>query len=306
MRLPILLWLVLVAATPTAALANPYLDEGRQLYGSLRFRDAIVRLEIARKVQASPLAEHLEVLELLGRALLAEGRLKEAEGAFAEMVTLDPSVALPNDSPPRLLETFRAAKRTVYPEGFIGLRALLAPPGSVRLELKDPWARAARLLLRHRARANAPWSSEALPIGSPIVARALSDGLVEQQWEAELVDAEGTALVTARGKTSVSANELPMASPGPGAPASTAVQPRKLAAWIAGGVSILLAGTAIYFAQSAVQLSRAATDSSTPPGDWADTARAARGRANDQLSAALGLGIGAGAGLASAGVLFSW
>ena len=121
-----------------ALASNPYLDEARALLGSMQYAPARAKLEYARKVTTSTRDEKREVFALLARAWAAEGKLDQAEAAFAELLVEDPSAPAPRDAP-RIREAFRKAKEKLYPLDFVSLTQSPAPVGRVSLELKDPW-----------------------------------------------------------------------------------------------------------------------------------------------------------------------
>src|SRR4051812_14756911 len=73
-----------LALVSLVAGTNPYLDSGRELYRSVRFKDAEAQLQLARRVPTSTRDERREALDLLARAIAAQGRLEDAEAVYAE------------------------------------------------------------------------------------------------------------------------------------------------------------------------------------------------------------------------------
>ncbi len=120
--------------------ANVDLDEGRKLHDSMQFRAAEARLRLARQQAASP-AERNEAIDLLARTLAAQGRLKDAEDLYSELLALDPHAQSPRDVAPKISDAFLRAKQTLYPKDFV--RLLSTSPG--RVTLIDPWRLVARV-----------------------------------------------------------------------------------------------------------------------------------------------------------------
>lgn len=119
--------------------ANVDLDEGRMLHDSMQFRAAEARLRLARQQAQSP-AERNEAIDLLARTLAAQGRLKDAEDLYSELLALDPHVEAPKDVAPKISDAFNRARESLYPKDFV--RLLSSSPGKVTLV--DPWRKVAR------------------------------------------------------------------------------------------------------------------------------------------------------------------
>ena len=66
--------LVLLVQLAFAQPGNPYLEKARELARDLRFADAISELEIAKQVPGLDVQQRREVVELLARCQVAEGR----------------------------------------------------------------------------------------------------------------------------------------------------------------------------------------------------------------------------------------
>lgn len=130
----------MLAAVLTLLLStNPYLAESRQLYESLRYEKAITRLELARKVSTMTNEERREILDLLAKSYAALGQLKEAEDAYAELLSKDPHAPSPEDAAPKIRQVFQRAKERLYPQTYVRVRAEAAPEGEVAVEVIDPW-----------------------------------------------------------------------------------------------------------------------------------------------------------------------
>lgn len=137
---------------------NPHLDEGRALYERLKYPEAEARLKVAATAPENTPAEQAEILDLLARSMLAQGRPADAERTYAELVAAQPHVADPNASP-KVKAAFLRAKRSVYPEGFVRLSRRPAAPGELVIELVDPW-RAVRAVVLEQKRGAATTTVE--------------------------------------------------------------------------------------------------------------------------------------------------
>src|SRR5262249_50308718 len=69
--------------------ANPYLEEGRGFYQSLRFREAESRLRLARENPGNSPEETAEILDLLARSVSAFWRFEGAEEIYEELLAKD-------------------------------------------------------------------------------------------------------------------------------------------------------------------------------------------------------------------------
>lgn len=125
--------MVLVACLTALLGTSPDFDEGAKLYDAMQFRAAEARLRLARE-QAVSDDEKVPVLELLARTLVAQGRVKEAEDVYAELLALSPHAAPPADVSPKIADAFQRAKARLYPRGFV---RLLVKRETVTLI--DPW-----------------------------------------------------------------------------------------------------------------------------------------------------------------------
>jgi len=303
----VILWLL--SGNIVHAATNPYLESGRRSYEKLRFAEAIVQLEAARRVPTLAADEQIETLSLLGKALLAEGRRRESILAFSELLAFEPSYDLPADSAPKVRDVFMEAKRAVFPPDHLLLRALPSPQGTLRFSVENPWSLATRVILYQRTTPSEPWKAESIPVTSKEVSRPVLKNSPSVEWYVEAVDEQG------RVRASLHSEQLPGTVLAPLALSPSATPPRlsgestvksKLGAWLLTLGAVALAGGAVYFAVDSGRLQRAAKNSSLPPGDWADTAQAAHVQANREATAALSLGIAAGAAAAGGGLWFAW
>jgi hypothetical protein len=133
---------LLAAASVMAQTQNPYLDEGKRLFNELKYADAIVQLQVARQVPGLSDAQTVEVLDLLARSQVAEGRRADAEKSYGDLLLLAPSFAPDRSLSPKILEAFDAAKARVFPKDYFKLEAIASAPGFARLRIIDPWKRA--------------------------------------------------------------------------------------------------------------------------------------------------------------------
>ncbi|MBX7097110.1 MAG: hypothetical protein K1X89_05325, partial [Myxococcaceae bacterium] len=125
--------MVLVACLTALLGASADFDEGAKLYDAMQFRAAEARLRLARE-QAVSDGEKVPVLDLLARTLVAQGRVKEAEDVYAELLALAPHASPPADVSPKIADAFQRAKVRLYPKDFV---RLLAKHDAVTLV--DPW-----------------------------------------------------------------------------------------------------------------------------------------------------------------------
>lgn len=293
----------LVLCAVAVAPDNPYLVEARALAADLRFADAITRLEVARTVPSLDEAQRREVLELLARCQVAEGRRADAAATFSALLEAEPGFALDREATsPKILEVFDEAKAALYPEDFVRLEDAPAPVGLVRVRVVDPWSRVQRLE-RHERRDGGAWTvqdverqgalasfplvlSRGGTVDWYVVARDADGAMVAHLGDAERPRSVSTAKVDAVART------------------EAATPTRRWVGWALVGVAVVSAGVATGLQVNGWNQRQAARDASQPPGDWADTARAAEASGVAQTTTATGLFIGAGLlGLAGAGVL---
>lgn len=103
------------------------------------FPEAVHHLQRALARPLTP-AEQLEATDLLARSLAAEGRLSEAETAYASLLVDQPHAPAPLDGSPKIQEAFRRAKQRVFARDHVALRELPSELPTLRVEVVDPWA----------------------------------------------------------------------------------------------------------------------------------------------------------------------
>ena len=119
--------------------ANPYLEEGRGFYRSLRFREAESRLRLARENPGNSPEETVEILDLLARSVSAFGRFDEAEEFYEELLAKYPHAPAPSHAAPAILSTFLAAKKRLYSPEYVKLSLGKLTDGTLEVLLVDPW-----------------------------------------------------------------------------------------------------------------------------------------------------------------------
>jgi len=119
--------------------ANPYLEEGRGFYQSLRFREAESRLRLARENPGNSPEETVEILDLLARSVSAFGRFDEAEELYEELLAKYPHAPAPSHAAPAILNAFLAAKKRLYSPEYVKLSLGKVTDGTLEVLLVDPW-----------------------------------------------------------------------------------------------------------------------------------------------------------------------
>lgn len=298
--------LSLLLASALSQSPGDALERGRALAEELRFAEAVEALEAARK---EPLAkpERVEALQLLAKCLVAQGLRPRAEQIYTELLSVEPATRLPADTSPKLQEVFDAVKARVYPPGYFALEPLPGPSTSVRLRVIDPYVQLLQLELVTREGPDGEWHRRALRLVDGAASEALAPGAHGLDWYVEALTEESRLLA------SVGTAEQPrrVLADGPfQAPARRAATTQdrlgRAAGWLTGGLGVLAFGLAVAFGVHGAGLAAAAKDGSKPPGDWADTARAANLAAADFSTAGL-VSLLAGLGLAgAAAIIFAW
>jgi hypothetical protein len=138
-----LTWVVAVLA----ATSNPYLDEGRAQYRAMNYDKAIERLTLARAVPTNTREERVEVFQLLAKAQAAVGKLGAAEETYAELLSWQPHVPVPQDAAPKLRAAFGRAKTRLFPPDHVRLRLLPSVRERVDVEVEDPWGQVSSVTL---------------------------------------------------------------------------------------------------------------------------------------------------------------
>src|SRR5215470_18882487 len=119
--------------------ANPYLEEAKGFYESLRFREAESRLRLARQNPGNTPEETREILDLLARTVAAFGRFEEAEEIYAELLAKDPHAPAPAPAAPAILNAFVKAKTRLYSPNYVKLSLGKVTDGALEVLLVDPW-----------------------------------------------------------------------------------------------------------------------------------------------------------------------
>jgi hypothetical protein len=125
--------------------AQQQLAEARALYAGQRFSEARARLQALESDASLPASVRVEALELLATSELALNLPEEAVNSFAGALAVDPLYAPHPDSSPKILRAWEAARAQVFPRDYVRLQHLPGPPGVVRFQVVDPWARVAEL-----------------------------------------------------------------------------------------------------------------------------------------------------------------
>lgn len=271
--------LAVLGALP--AWSSPYLEEGRRHYHALEFEEAIVQLEIARKVPTDDRSERFEVLDLLGRCYVATGRRAKAEAAFTDLLLADPQRALGADTSPRIREAFDAAKQRLYAADYVELRKVPSPAGELRFELVDPWRQVTEVALV------VPGAPEERRTAARSFAFAFErDG----GWTVEARDARGRVL-----------DSKAMWTPAMGEPVVVEQRRVRTGAWVAGGAALLAGVTAGYLQSRSFALGHEARSR-----EWSDDARRLHAEANLAAGWSAGLFAAAGVSAVAATALFVW
>jgi tetratricopeptide (TPR) repeat protein len=137
-------WLLLL--WPLSTWANPYLEDGRALFAELRYAEAISKLEYARRVPTDSLQERVEILDLLGRSLVAEGQRARAEKIFEELLTLQPGFTYGPEVAPKIVEVFQAAQQRTLAERPVAIEPASVPTASTPVEKGSAFFRPAPLV----------------------------------------------------------------------------------------------------------------------------------------------------------------
>lgn len=301
--------LSLLVSLSMAQTANPYLVTARSLVRDLKFADAIVQLEIARQVPDLDRQQRVETLELLAKCQVAEGNREKAEAAMGELLSLRPEHELDRaTTSPKIVELFDAVKQRLFPDRKVSVVEESAPPGRVRVRLVDPFHRVARVELRTQL-GDASWQATEVSARDGVVDLAVPPPDQEPvRWYLQILDGQRQVLATLATQaeprlvaTRASANE-------PNGPNEPSARPKKflLAGILTGVAALAMLAGATFLEVNAQALDRASRDRSRPPGDWADTARAAHEQAVAQASWALGLFVTGGLTGAAAVVMIVW
>ena len=300
--------LAVVLTLTLAQTANPYLDLARTLARELKFAEAITQLQVAKQVPDLQQAQRLEVFELLAKCQVAEGNRAEAETAFSELLAIDPEHELDRSSTsPKILTVFDAVKERLFPDRQVSLVEEMAPPGRLRLRVVDPFHRVTRIELVLR-RGDGPWESRVITIENKMLDVLTPTTTGDTVFWFLRVKADETIVASFGSEEAPRVSERRKATELPPDPEdeSTGLAPTKVAGIVTGVVAVVAAGVGTALQLNSQALDRAARDPSKPPGDWADTARAAHTNAVTQANWSIGLFATGGVAAISAVVLFAW
>jgi hypothetical protein len=298
---------LLVTALVLSQVQNPYLDEGRRLFNELKYAEAIVQLEVARQVPGLSDAQAVEVMELLARSQVAEGRRADAEKTYGDLLLLDPSFSLDRALSPKILEAFDAAKARVFPKDYFKLEVLASAPGTARLRVIDPWKHAATFELDQRLEGEPAWRLDAVTASGGVVTikleapplRTLEWFVIARDVNGDKVGGLGDMHEPQRmAAPAVAATETPVT----GVAATPRVQRGFGWALAVGTVAAVVVG-AVFQALS-LSSSHTAQDRTHP--QYAGDARAAQQTAWIDADVAAACFIGAGIFAAGGAVVFAW
>jgi hypothetical protein len=119
--------------------ANPFLDEGRRLYDAMLYENATAQLRLAAEAPTSTREERREAVDLLARALAAQGLDEQAEREYAKLLGRDPNAPSPVHASPKIRTAFQRAKARLYPPNFVSLTPVAATSASIEVDVTDPW-----------------------------------------------------------------------------------------------------------------------------------------------------------------------
>lgn len=288
------------------AASNPYLDEAKRLSGELKFAEAIEQLKVARQVPGQTAAQQAEVLELLARCQVAEGRRAEAQQAFEELLVLAPSFAPDRTLSPKILEAFDAAKEKLFPRDYLALEPLPAPPGRARLKVLDPWRRAASFELMMRVDTDEHWSKTRLTVEEEALTIALvAAPLRTLEWYVSALDGAGAVVGSYGSAADPKRHTVPLVEPGAMVVRDTP-RVQRWPAWISVGIGVAAAVVGAVFQANSISRTRGLDDRGMPPGDWADTARTAHQLAARDATIATALFVVGGAATGVGVLVFVW
>jgi hypothetical protein len=250
------LWAALVAA-------NPYLEEGKELYGSMRYDKAAARLRLAAEVPTNSVEERRQAHDLLARSQAALGQLEQAEATYANLLEKDPSAPAPDDASPKIRAAFQKAKERLYSAGFVALEPAAAAPGVVDVRLVDPWSRVGSLVLFESMAGSFTRRELELSAGHGRARLSEPEPGQTTRYYVEALSPAGEVLARAGSPESPLAFIRPEAPSLPSAALPTATvqeRPRRTnwPAWAVGAASVVAAGVGTALALSAAGDSKAA------------------------------------------------
>jgi len=294
--------------------ANPYLEEAKGFYESLRFREAESRLRLARENPGNTPEETREILDLLARTVAAFGRFDEAQEIYAELLAKDPHAPTPTQAAPAILKAFLGAKKRLYSPDYVKLSLGKVTDSTLEVLLVDPWQRAEVLFLLEGA------AREKKQLAVKDHRAILERASLRRQSRVEARSAAGDLLATldlslVRAPTSTAATPLALSVPAApaGSLATEGPTPPASRAWLiaaGSGTAVAVISTGIFSwrglsernqINDSLTLDSAQERISTLP---ADRYRSLESRANRDLSLAV---ISTGASLIlGAATVYLW
>ncbi|MBK7857037.1 MAG: hypothetical protein IPJ65_00175 [Archangiaceae bacterium] len=289
------------------AATNPYFDAGQRLSGELKFAEAIEQLKVARQVPGQSEDQQVDVLELLARCFVAEGRRAEAQSTYEELLVLRPSFAPDRALSPKILETFDAAKEKVFSHDYFKLEPLPAPPGRARLRIIDPWQRAASFELSLRIDTEPGFEKRPLPVDAgALTVMLVGAPLHTLEWFVTAFDENGAVVGGYGSAAAPQRHTVPTVAPEARVASDARPRVQRWPAWFALGLGLVSAIVGAAFELNSQSRVQQLQDRTRAPGDWADTARATQELAvRDATIAAVMFGLGGAAGAVGV-VVFAW
>ncbi len=255
------------------AVANPYFAEAKRLSGELKFAEAIEQLKVARQVPGQSESEQAQVLDLLARCYAAEGRRTEAQTAYEQLLVVEPAFAPDRSLSPKILEAFDSAKEKIFPKDYLKLVPLAAPPGMARLRVVDPWQRASAFELSLRVDTEETWAVTPLKVEEGLLTIELVGApLRTLEWFVKALDAGGATVGSYGSAEAPQRHTVPTVAVGTVVVRETP-RAQRWPAWIAVGLGVAAVVVGAVFQANSVSRAKLLDDRSSPPGDWADTAR---------------------------------
>lgn len=287
------------ALLAVAVAANPWLDQGRKAYEALRYREAEAQLRVARDVATSTPGERRQVLELLALSLIAQGRLAEAEDAFAQLLVLAPEAAAAQDWAPKVRAAFLRAKERVYPPGYVRLELGPAPADRLDVAVVDPWGRVRGVFAVAPDGASGGGEALALRAGRAAGARPHGPFRLEARGEDGAVL---QALEVGAPPALAPAASAPSATSPALSPAAAAPRPPRWPHWLLLGTAVAAAGASATLAGLSADASQRAGAATFASDTWALDRQAT---AQAQAAWVLG-GVAVATGGAAAVLFFTW
>lgn len=289
-----------LAATLLTLTMAPPLVEGRRLYDTMRYQDAIPYLQEAIRSKNVTVEDRRQAVISLVSAYTALGRTEEAQRAWEELLRLEPNTPIPGEGEvaPKIRESFERAKRALYPLDFVDLRLIGYAEDSIEVDLKDPWNRVKTFAVLVTADSGT-YEELTSPAHVGLNRLSLGNGKFSRKYYVEARDLEGTS-VASLGKSNQPLLVMPNIEQQPPVP-QPAFRP-KWVPWALAGLSVVALGTGIAFGVSSQTDSKKAEASPSARETRAFDAAAAQKApwANAFYGAA------AATGLPSAYLFWSW